>query len=85
MTTRWEVAEAPKQLSPEDFIYLQDGPRQGDTLLAPQHSGKVCLGLVANQVPRLGSELVYEPVQGKKTADGSRVYRLVVAQRLAAD
>lgn len=81
MTTRWEVAEASKQLTASDFIYLQDGPRQGETLLAPAHTGKVCLGLVANAVPRLGAELVYEPVQGKKTADGSRVYRLWIAGR----
>jgi hypothetical protein len=81
MTTRFEVAQASRELRPEDFLYLQDGPRQGETLLAPAHTGKVCLGLVANQVPRLGAELVYEPVQGKKTADGSRVYRLWIAGR----
>jgi hypothetical protein len=83
MTTRWEVAEAPKQLTPECFIYLQDGPRQGETLLAPGHTGKICVGLVANQVPRLGSELIYAPTT-VKTADGSRVYRLVVPGRLEA-
>lgn len=83
MTTRWEVAEAPKQLTPESFIYLQDGPRQGETLLAPGHTGKICLGLVANQTPRLGSELIYESAN-VKTSDGARVYRLVV-RRLTAD
>lgn len=81
VTTRWEVAEAAKQLTPADFLYLVDGPRQGETILAPSHSGKICLGLVANQVPRLGAELLYEPVQGKKTSDGSRVYRLWIPGR----
>jgi hypothetical protein len=76
VTTRWEVAEAPKQLQPGDFIYLQDGPRQGETLLAPSHTGKVCLGLVANQVPRLGAELLYRPTT-TKTADGCRIYKFV--------
>jgi hypothetical protein len=83
MTTRWEVAEAPKQLHPDDFIHLQGGPRDGDTLLAPGHSGKICIGFVANQVPRLGAELIYEPVSGKKTAEGARVYRLVLPGRIA--
>jgi hypothetical protein len=78
-----EEAVAPPQLTPADFIHLQGGPRDGDTLLAPGHTGKVCLGLVPNQVPRLGAELVYEPT-GKKTAEGARVYRLILRQ-LAAD
>lgn len=75
--TRWQVEQATKQLQASDFIYLQDGPRQGDVLQAPGHAGKVCVGLVAGQVPRLGSELVYESAN-QKTADGMRCYKLVV-------
>lgn len=83
MITR-EEAVAPPQLAPADFIHLLDGPRQGDTIMAPSHTGKICLGLAANVKPRLGSELIYEPVQGMKTSEGARCYRLVVRQ-LAAD
>lgn len=78
MTTRWEATEAPKHLSPSDFIYLQDGPRSGQTLLAPQHSGKIVIGQAAHIAPRLGAELVYEPVPNMKTSEGARCYRLVV-------
>lgn len=77
MTTRWEVVQSSNTLSPADFIHLQGGPRDGDTLLAPGHTGKVCLGLAPNVPPRLGAELIYEPT-GKKTAEGARVYRQVV-------
>lgn len=52
--TAWEVEQSARDLKPEDLIYLSDGPRAGDTVLAPGHTGKVCVGLVANQVPRLG-------------------------------
>lgn len=83
MTTRWEVAEAPKQLTPSDFIYLQDGPRQGETVQAGNHTGAICLGLVAGQVPRLGAELIYEDA-GQKTSEGARCYRLRV-RKFAAD
>jgi hypothetical protein len=81
VSTRWEIEQAARELHPEDFIYLSDGPRAGDRLIAPGHSGKVCLAYVPNGVPKLGAELLYEPVQGVKTADGMRVYRLVVQQR----
>lgn len=76
MITRAEATAAP-DLTPADFIHLQGGPRDGDTLLAPGHTGKVCVGLVANQTPCLGAELVYAPT-GVKTAEGARVYKLVV-------
>lgn len=79
MTTRWEIAEAAKDLTPADFIYLTDGPRQGDTILAPGHTGKAVLGLAPNVPPRLGAELVYEPVPGMKTSEGARCYRLARA------
>lgn len=82
MTTRWEVEQAARELHPEDFIYLNDGPRAGDRLIAPGHSGKVCIAFVPNGVPKLGAELIYEPMQGVKTADGMRVYRMVVRGRL---
>jgi hypothetical protein len=81
MITRWEVEQAARELKPEDFIYLSDGPRGGDRLIAPGHTGKVCLAFVPNGVPKLGAELIYEPTQSK-TAEGMRVYRLVVAGRL---
>ena len=80
MITR-EEAVAPPQLKPEDFIYLQDGPRQGDVLQAPGHSGKVCISPAPNGKPRLGSELVYEPVKGLYTSEGARVYRLCIPNR----
>jgi hypothetical protein len=76
-------AVAPPQLTRDSFIYLTDGPRQGDVLEAPGHTGKVCIGLAANVPPRFGSELVYEPTN-IRTSDGARCYRLVVRQ-LAAD
>lgn len=81
MSTRWEIEQAERQLKPEDFIYLQDGPRGGDRLIAPGHTGKVCLAFVPNGKPKLGAELIYEPVQGVKTAEGMRVYRQVVPGR----
>lgn len=80
MITR-EEAVAPPQLTPADFVYLLDGPRQGDTIQAPGHTGKICLGLAANVTPRLGSELIYEPVQGMKTSEGARCYRLCLPHR----
>lgn len=81
MITRQE-ATAPPDLKRSDFIYLTDGPRQGDTLQAPGHSGKVCISPAPNGVPRLGSELVYEPVKGLYTSEGARCYRLCIAGRL---
>jgi hypothetical protein len=84
MATRWEVTEEAiaKDLRPEDFIYLTDGPRQGDRLIAPGHTGKICIGLVAGSTPKLGAELVYEPTL-TKTSEGMRVYRMLV-RRLEA-
>lgn len=77
MITR-EEAVAPPQLQRADFTYLTDGPRAGETIQAPGHTGKICLGLAANVTPRLGSELIYGPVQGMKTSEGARCYRLAV-------
>lgn len=78
MTTKWETTPAANPLKPSDFIYLTDGPRAGDTLMAPNHTGKIVIGQVANATPRLGAELVYEPVPKMKTSEGARCYRLVV-------
>jgi len=81
MQTRWEVEQADRDLHPEDFIYLNDGPRAGDRLIARGHTGKVCLAFVPNGRPRLGAELIYEPTT-LKTSDGMLVYRLVVPGRV---
>jgi hypothetical protein len=75
MTTRAE-ATAPPALTPADFLYLTDGPRQGDTILAPGHTGKIVLGFAPNVPPRLGSELLYQPTK-VRTADGARCYEYV--------
>jgi hypothetical protein len=77
-----EEAVAPPQLGRDSFVYLTDGPRQGDVLEAHGHTGKICIGLAANVPPRLGSELIYEAIQGMRTSEGARCYRLV--QRQAA-
>lgn len=79
--TRWEVEQLARDLKPEDFIYLADGPRQGDTLEAPGHSGKVCVGFAPRVPPRLGAELVYQ-WDGSKTSEGARCYRYVPPGRL---
>lgn len=80
MTTKFEVSErtVAAQLTAADFIHLQDGPRQGDRLIAQAHTGKICIGLAPNVAPRVGAELIYEPT-GIKTSEGARVYRLSVA------
>lgn len=67
---------------PEDLIYLSDGPRQGDLLLAPNHIGPVCISSVRNAKPTMGLDHLYEDT-GSKTAEGMRIYRLVVPLRLA--
>ena len=74
MVTRHEATAAP-DLTRDSFVYLADGPRAGDTLEVGNHTGKICVGLVAGQVPRLGAELVYA-WDKTYTAEGSRVYRL---------
>lgn len=83
MATRWQSSEqaTAATLTPADFVYLQDGPRQGDTILAPGHTGRIVLGLAPNVPPRLGAELVYQPTTSK-TAEGNRVYRLSVPGRV---
>lgn len=78
MTTRWETTPAANPLTPADFIYLTDGPRAGETVQARAHTGKIVIGQAANITPRLGAELVYEPVPNMKTSEGARCYRLVV-------
>lgn len=80
MQTRWQAEQATRDLRADDLIYLADGPRGGETVMAPGHTGKICLGLVANMPPRLGAELVYE-FTNSKTSEGARVYRLHIPTR----
>ena len=68
------------QYRPEDLIYLSDGPRQGDLLLAPGHIGQVCVSSVRNAKPAMGLDHLYEDT-GTRTAEGCRIYRLAVPGR----
>lgn len=67
---------------PEDLIYLSDGPRQGDLLIAPGHIGQLVVSPVYNAKPTPGLELLYGPTK-EKTSEGCRIYKLVTAGRVA--